>query len=64
VSTNDLGLLCLHEFSAWRNYDYYGRPQIQPFVSYFTTNDKSGFGGEYGDSDSEVVFGVKGEVWF
>ena len=46
------------------NNDYYGRPQIQPFVSYFTTNDKSGFGGEYGDSDSEVVFGVKGEVWF
>ena len=46
------------------NSDFYGRPQIQPFVSYFTTNDKSGFGGEYGDSDSEVVFGVKGEVWF
>ena len=46
------------------NSDYYGRPQIQPFVTYFTTNDKSGFGGEYGDDDSAVVFGVKGEVWF
>lgn len=44
--------------------DFFGRPQIQPFVTWMHTNFDSGFGGDLGDDKSQVVFGVKSEVWF
>ena len=48
--------------------DFFGRPQIQPFVTWVHSNFSTGF--EQGDDflkrgkQSQVLFGVKSEVWF
>lgn len=44
--------------------DYFGRPQIQPFVTWVKTNFDGGFGGDLSKEKSQVLFGVKSEVWF
>lgn len=44
--------------------DYFGRPQIQPYVTWVRTNFKDGFGGDLSNDKSQVLFGVKSEVWF
>lgn len=44
--------------------DFFGRPQIQPFATWMKTNQSAGFGGDLGDKKSQVIFGVKSEVWF
>ncbi|PKH09340.1 carbohydrate porin [Moritella sp. Urea-trap-13] len=48
------------------NADYFGRPQIKPYVTYYSTEQGSGGGLEFSDStkDSEVVVGVHTEIWF
>ncbi len=44
------------------NNDFYGRPQIKPFVTFGnTTNDGNKI---YNDKKSGTFFGVVGEVWF
>lgn len=44
--------------------DFFGRPQIQPYVTWVHTNFTKGFGGDLEKEESEVIFGVKSEVWF
>ncbi|MGL5230089.1 MAG: carbohydrate porin [Cetobacterium sp.] len=46
------------------NSDYFGRPQIQPYVTWVKTNFESGFGGDLSKEKSQFIFGVKSEVWF
>jgi sucrose porin len=46
--------------------DYFGRPQIKPFVNWVSTSDKNAAGGigiDNGDKD-EMFYGVEAEVWF
>lgn len=44
--------------------DFFGRPQIQPYVTYLHTNFNNGFGDDLKKEKSQVIFGVKSEVWF
>lgn len=44
--------------------DFFGRPQIQPYVTWLRTNFENGFGGDLKKENSQVIFGVKSEVWF
>ncbi len=44
------------------NNDFYGRPQIKPFVTFGKTND--GTANLYNKKQSATLFGVVGEVWF
>ncbi|MGF1727979.1 carbohydrate porin [Photobacterium kasasachensis] len=47
------------------NADYFGRPQIKPYVSYIKADDEAS-AGIIGikDGDDEVVVGVHTEIWF
>ncbi|MRI32340.1 maltoporin [Endozoicomonas sp. OPT23] len=48
------------------NSDYFGRPQIKPFVTYLVNDNTSdtGWGNEF-DGDKDVIqFGVEAEIWF
>ena len=47
------------------NADYFGRPQIKPYVSYISADDEAS-AGMIGitDGDSETVIGVHTEIWF
>ncbi|WP_217540351.1 carbohydrate porin [Vibrio metschnikovii] len=47
------------------NADYFGRPQIKPYVSHIIADDKASanlIG--INDSKSETIFGVHAEIWF
>jgi maltoporin len=47
------------------NADYFGRPQIKPYVTYYKAD--SGYGNQIGlanSKDSDLVFGVQSEIWF
>ena len=44
------------------NADYFGRPQIKPFVSYF--HKDNGWGSEFGNDKGVFQVGVEGEIWF
>ncbi|WP_413699889.1 carbohydrate porin [Psychromonas sp. KJ10-10] len=47
------------------NADYFGRPQIKPYISYISADDKasaSQIGIE--DATSETIVGVHAEIWF
>ncbi len=50
------------------NADYFGRPQIKPYVAYVATNDEKAAGSIGIDSSSgakdQVLFGVQAEIWF
>ena len=48
------------------NADYFGRPQIKPFVTYLHKDTKEGYGwgGEFGDRKGVWQFGVEAEIWF
>ncbi|MBO9492806.1 carbohydrate porin [Thalassotalea sp. G20_0] len=52
------------------NSDYFGRPQIKPFVTFMSKDssneiiDKDGWGEKYGKDKSTYQFGVEGEIWF
>lgn len=46
--------------------DYFGRPQIKPFVNWVSTSDKNAAGNigiDNGDK-SQMFYGVEAEVWF
>jgi maltoporin len=45
------------------NADYFGRPQIKPYVTYYATDEESK-GGLSIDDSSEVIFGIHTEIWF
>lgn len=44
------------------NNDYYGRPQIKPFITFASTSDDNVV--ILDDEQSGTFFGVQGEVWF
>jgi len=48
------------------NSDYWGRPQIKPYVTYMTSNEDTYTWNSTDDAkgDDEVRFGVEGEIWF
>lgn len=47
------------------NADYFGRPQIKPYVTYYHTEDESAGGLELNGNDgSEFVVGIHTEIWF
>ncbi|MEH6533120.1 MAG: carbohydrate porin [Photobacterium frigidiphilum] len=49
------------------NADYFGRPQIKPYVTWVGTSDEAAAGAigitESGEKD-QIVFGVHAEIWF
>ncbi|WP_193253013.1 carbohydrate porin [Vibrio navarrensis] len=45
------------------NSDYFGRPQIKPYIAHYVTDEESK-GGMGMASDTETVFGVHTEIWF
>ncbi|NRF25401.1 carbohydrate porin [Vibrio coralliilyticus] len=45
------------------NADYWGRPQIKPYVSFMSSSD-SGYKWSNGGDDSETRVGVEAEIWF
>ncbi|WP_102504588.1 carbohydrate porin [Salinivibrio kushneri] len=47
------------------NADFFGRPQIKPYISYIKADDKAS-AGQIGidNSDDETVVGVHTEIWF
>lgn len=47
------------------NADYFGRPQIKPYVSHIKADDAAS-AGHLGikDGDNETIFGVHAEIWF
>lgn len=45
------------------NADYFGRPQIKPYVTYMTSSEST-YTWSNGGSDSETRFGVEAEIWF
>lgn len=57
-----VGLSIAPTFTA--DSDFFGRPQIQPFVTWMHSNFSTGFGGDLEKEKSQVIFGVKSEVWF
>ena len=48
------------------NSDYFGRPQIKPYVTYLYKDAKEGYGwgGEFGKDRGVFQFGVEAEIWF
>ena len=52
------------------NSDYFGRPQIKPFVTYMvkdsenTYDDFIGWGDKFGNDNKTFQFGVEAEIWF
>ena len=48
------------------NSDYWGRPQIKPYVTYMTSNEDTYSWNHTPESkgDDETRFGVEGEIWF
>ncbi|AMO55331.1 hypothetical protein GZ77_10790 [Endozoicomonas montiporae] len=48
------------------NADYFGRPQIKPFVTYLYKDAKEGYGWgeEFGKKKGVWQFGVEAEIWF
>lgn len=47
------------------NSDYFGRPQIKPFVNWVKTDDSHGYvGPTTNGKTSQFGFGVEGEIWF
>ncbi|WP_051686489.1 carbohydrate porin [Vibrio pacinii] len=45
------------------NADYWGRPQIKPYISYMSSSD-DGYKWSNGGDNSETRFGVEAEIWF
>ncbi|MGV2987896.1 carbohydrate porin [Vibrio sp. E150_011] len=45
------------------NADYFGRPQIKPYVAYMSSSD-DGYGWSKDSKGSETRFGVEAEIWF
>ncbi len=45
------------------NADYWGRPQIKPYVAYMSSSESS-YKWSNGGDDSEVRFGIEAEIWF
>ncbi len=45
------------------NADYWGRPQIKPYVSYMSSSEGS-YKWSNGGDDSEARFGIEAEIWF
>ncbi|WED24914.1 carbohydrate porin [Vibrio sp. JC009] len=45
------------------NADYWGRPQIKPYVSYMGSSD-DGYTWSDGNTGDETRFGVEAEIWF
>ncbi len=46
------------------NADYWGRPQIKPYVSYMTSSEDDFRWSNGASSDSEARFGIEAEIWF
>lgn len=47
------------------NADYFGRPQIKPYISYVKADDDASAGtAGIKDGDSEIIVGVHTEIWF
>ena len=47
------------------NADYFGRPQIKPYISYIKADDEASAGIiGISDDDKEVIVGVHTEIWF
>jgi maltoporin len=47
------------------NADYFGRPQIKPYVTYYNTEEESAGGIGLGGTDGkEVIVGIHTEIWF
>lgn len=52
------------------NSDYFGRPQIKPFITYMVRDadnkyeDQKGWGDDYKNDNKTYQFGVEGEIWF
>ena len=48
------------------NADYFGRPQIKPYVGYVQADDDASakITLDIKDGDSEVIVGVHSEIWF
>lgn len=47
------------------NSDYFGRPQIKPFVNWVDTSDSHDYVGQTTNRQtSQIGFGVEGEIWF
>jgi len=47
------------------NSDYFGRPQIKPYVTHYVSNDGAGNVLNLTDGkNSETIFGVQAEIWF
>jgi len=47
------------------NSDYFGRPQIKPYITHYVADD--GYGGEIGlanGKNSDTIIGVQAEIWF
>ena len=49
------------------NADYFGRPQIKPYITWVSTSDEAA-AGAIGITDAnkkdQVVFGIQAEIWF
>ncbi|WED29910.1 carbohydrate porin [Vibrio sp. DW001] len=45
------------------NSDYWGRPQLKPYVTYMSSSD-SGYEWSKGGDDSETRVGIEAEIWF
>ncbi len=63
VESNIVNLELATAFTA--NSDYFGRPQIKPYISYIKADDEAS-AGMIGitDGTDEVVLGVHTEIWF
>lgn len=46
------------------NNDYFGRPQIKPYVTYMTSSDSGQRWSKGASSESETRVGVEAEIWF
>lgn len=45
------------------NADYWGRPQIKPYITYMKSSD-NGYAWTSGDDNSETRVGIEAEIWF
>ncbi|MEZ9395652.1 carbohydrate porin [Vibrio splendidus] len=63
VESNIMNLEIATAFTA--NSDYFGRPQVKPYISYIKADDEASAGIiGINDGDDEFVFGVHTEIWF
>ncbi|WP_163132481.1 carbohydrate porin [Agarivorans sp. Alg241-V36] len=46
------------------NADYFGRPQVKPYVTYMTSSDDNYTWTSGNDKSNQTVFGVEAEIWF